>query len=112
MQQEIYYHATLKSNIQAIYERGIDPRFTTGKERKAWYVTQDGLLWAIGHTALRHNVPLSEISIIPVHVSPGLLANTRWENIYACNHTLLPTNHPRSAANWFKDLHPAEREAV
>ena len=48
------YHATLKSNLTSITEKGIDPSFSKGAEQVIWLHTAGRREWAILHTTQRH----------------------------------------------------------
>jgi hypothetical protein len=98
------YHVTLKTNIESIYDNGLQPHLATGKEAKTWLVSEEKLLWAIAHCANRHNVLISNLAIIPVHAIPAKISNTQWQGIYTSTVLLHATNHPTNAAHMIDKL--------
>ena len=61
----LLYHVTLEENVRSIMIEGIRPDLARGKAQASWYVSKAGILWAIAHTSLRHNVPVSELVVMP-----------------------------------------------
>lgn len=77
----ILYHATLKSNLSSIRKHGLNPDFSTGKEKVIWYHTKSRTHWAIAHVQKRQKVNLSEVVIISVKIPRSKLTR-RWRGLW------------------------------
>jgi hypothetical protein len=61
----ILYHATLKSNLDSITAKGIDPSYSRGETEKViWLHTPSRRERSILHVMQRHNATRSEIVIV------------------------------------------------
>lgn len=76
------YHATLKSNLDSINEKGIDPSFSKGAEKVIYLHTASRTEWAILHMLKRHRCSIDEIIIIEVNVPRGKLRR-RWRGLWS-----------------------------
>ena len=76
------YHATLKSNLDGIIEKDIDPSFSKGAEQVIWLHTAGRREWAILHTTQRHQCEVSEVMIIAVEV-PRSKLRRRWRGLWS-----------------------------
>ena len=81
------YHATLKSNVESITEKGIDPSFSKGAEKVIWLHTAGRREWAILHATQRHKCEVSEVVIITVNV-PRSKLRRRWRGLWTTAETL------------------------
>ena len=68
----ILYHITPEYNVESIMRDGVRPDLSRGKLSASWYVTKHGIVWALAHTSLRHDLPVSNLvvmtSMLPVLV--------------------------------------------
>ena len=62
------YHTTLKSNLESITEKGIDPSFARDAEKVIYLHTRSRTEWAILHIGKRYNATLEDIIVIVVNV--------------------------------------------
>ena len=76
------YHATLKSNLDGIIEKGIDPSFSKGAEQVIWLHTAGRREWAMIITTQRHQCEVSEVMIIAVEV-PRSKLRRRWRGLWS-----------------------------
>ena len=81
------YHATLKSNLTSITEKGIDPSFSKGAEKVIWLHTAGKREWAILHTTQRHQCEVAEVMILTVNV-PRSKIRRRWRGLWTTAETL------------------------
>ena len=81
------YHATLKSNLDGIIEKGIDPSFSKGAEQVIWLHTAGRREWAILHTTQRHPCEVDAVMIIAVNV-PRSKLRRRWRGLWSTPETL------------------------
>ena len=87
----ILYHATLKSNLDSINAKGIDPEFSQGKESVIWLHTAGRREWAILHTQKRHNCALDDIIVITVKIPRGWIRRRRT-GLWTSNQIITPFN--------------------
>ena len=80
------YHATLKSNLDGIIEKGIDPSFSKGAEQVIWLHTAGRREWAILHTTQRHQCEVDAVMIIAVNV-PRSKLRRRWRGLWSTPET-------------------------
>ena len=80
------YHATLKSNLDGIIEKGIDPSFSKGAEQVIWLHTAGRREWAILHTTQRHPCEVDAVMIIAVNV-PRSKLRRRWRGLWSTTET-------------------------
>ena len=83
------YHATPKANLDSIHQHGINPAFSTGKEKVIWYHTKSRRHWAILHTAKRHNCTLDDIAVITVEIPRSKLTRRR-RGLWTTTETITP----------------------
>ena len=76
------YHATLKRNLDSIKAKGLDPAFSTGKEKVIWLHTASRTHWAIAHVQKRHKVNLSDVVILTVNI-PRSRLKRRWRGLWS-----------------------------
>ena len=76
------YHATLKSNLDGIIEKGIDPSFSKGAEQVIWLHTAGRKEWAMIITTQRHQCEVSEVMTIAVEV-PRSKLRRRWHGLWS-----------------------------
>jgi hypothetical protein len=76
------YHVTPTENLESIRRSQIDPNKATGKQKCSWFVSQDMLLWAIAHTANRHDCKVAELSVLSVVGVRKMFTATPWPGIY------------------------------
>lgn len=101
VQQGILYHVTIGSNVDSIWDNGIDPAYSKGKFDASWYVTKDNILWAILHVADRHDCKLDDIFVCAVLVDWKSMRRTNAPGRYYTKRTFQPeTVNP---ARWFVD---------
>ena len=88
------YHATLKSNLESIHEKGINPSFSRGAVKVIWLHTRSKTEWAKLHAAKRYSVPVAEIVIIAVEIPRSRLTR-RWRGIWTTTETLSEIQYAR-----------------
>ena len=81
------YHATLKSNLDSITEKGINPEFSKGAEKVIWLHTAGRTEWAILHTLKRHRCSIDAVVILTVNV-PRSQLRRRWRGLWTTTETL------------------------
>lgn len=91
------YHITHKSNVESIYDHGIQPKRAIGAEHKVWLVDHRMLVWAIAHCANRHHCLIEDLMVIPVFMPISLSMRTKWIGVYTSNREVHANNHPRYA---------------
>jgi hypothetical protein len=60
----VLYHVTPDVNEMPIMAFGIRPDLCKGKTQSSWYVSKQGIIWAIAHVSLRHNVTPHNIVVM------------------------------------------------
>lgn len=60
----ILYHVTPEYNLDNIMREGVRPDLARGKMSASWYVSKHGIVWAIAHTSLRHDLPVSNLIVM------------------------------------------------
>ena len=88
------YHATLKSNLESIHEKGINPSFCRGAVKVIWLHTRSRNEWARLHTAKRYLVPIAEIVIFAVEIPRSRLTR-RWRGIWTTTETISEIQYAR-----------------
>ena len=88
------YHATLKSNLVSINEKGINPSFSKGKEACIWLHIRSRNEWAKRHTAKRYAVPIADIVIFAVEI-PRSRLQRRWRGIWTTTETISEIQYAR-----------------
>ena len=88
------YHATLKSNLVSINEKGINPSFSKGKEACIWLHIRSRNEWAKLHTAKRYAVPIADIVIFAVEIPRSRLTR-RWRGIWTTTETISEIQYAR-----------------
>ena len=81
------YHATLKSNLDGIIEKGIDPSFSKGAEQVIWLHTRSKTEWEILHTTQRYQCEVDEVIIITVNI-PRSRLQRRWRGLWTTTETI------------------------
>lgn len=62
----VLYHVSPADNMLGIMTVGVDPDKSKGRMTASWYVNKRGIVWALAHTSLRHNVSVSELVVFTV----------------------------------------------
>ncbi len=58
------YHITSEENVNAIMMQGVRPDLSRGKMSAAWYVNKRGIVWAIAHVSLRHDLSVANLVVM------------------------------------------------
>jgi len=86
MQKSIYtkvvWHVTPEWNGQSILEQGVDPEKSRGPFNRSWYVTKQGILWAVGHVSLRYDIPVSQVVVCTVSAQSDKFVRFPTPNVY------------------------------
>lgn len=79
------YHVCPQDAAMKIIESGhIDPKFSTGRNRICWYVSQRMIAWAIAHVAKRYEVPISQLAVFTVKPDYATMKRASKRGIYYC----------------------------
>lgn len=62
------WHITPIMNVDSILWSGIDPRYSTGKHEKSWYVRWWGIAWALAHISMKKHIPIWQLVCFRVKV--------------------------------------------
>lgn len=62
----ILYHITSEENMIGIMSQGIRPDLSRGKLSASWYVSKRGIIWALAHTSLRHDISVVRLIVMTV----------------------------------------------
>lgn len=81
------YHTTLKTNLDSIRDKGLDPAFSQGAEKVVWLHTKSRSEWAILHVLKRHKCTIDDIIVIEVNVSRSKLRR-RWRGLWTTSETI------------------------
>ena len=84
------WHISSKDNIQSIFDKGIDPLYSCGKQHISWYVKWYGLLWAIAHISLQKRVPIWQLAVFKVNAPACRFVHFN-RNVYTSKWILHPS---------------------
>ena len=76
------YHATPKSNVLSIMERGLDPTQAQGKRQETYLHSPSRRQWAIEHTMQKNKIPRDDVALFEVEVDRKNLVR-RWRGIWS-----------------------------
>lgn len=62
------WHISPMMNVESILWSGIDPRHSTGKFERCWYVRWHGLVWALAHISMKKHIPIWQLVCFRVKV--------------------------------------------
>jgi len=78
----VLYHVSPAHNEFNIMRVGINPALSRGKMNAAWYVNSKGVIWALAHTSLRHNVPVSALAVFTVMLPRNAVKRTAIPHMF------------------------------
>lgn len=86
----VLYHVTPEHNIDAIMREGVRPDLARGKTQAAWYVNKHGIVWAIAHTSLRHDLPVSNLVVLTTMLPMLVTKRTGIRNAFCTKSRFTP----------------------
>lgn len=75
------YHWTPRINVRSIMREGLDPVYSTGRQRRVWLAGYRRAQWACSHAAARHRVSPDEMVLLRVDVTRLKLTRTCWSDV-------------------------------
>jgi len=78
----ILYHVTPAENTFAILKAGVDPAFSVGKLKAAWYVSRHNIEWALLHCSARHIVPVNDLAVCATLVQWDDMKRTNRKGVF------------------------------
>lgn len=94
------FHVTTYERASKILDSlGINPDFSEGKRRTAWYVTRKQVPWAIVHVIHRHSVELDKVVVLAVKAEYIECQKTSRQGVY-CTKEIYYPHTMDSAAIW------------
>jgi hypothetical protein len=76
------YHVTHADNLASILEKGgIDPKFSKGKLRRAYYVEKAYVEWAMSHTCVKHHWAIENLVILRIKARAPDFSRMNWPGL-------------------------------
>lgn len=72
------YHVTPAINIDGIMQHGINPAYSTGKRRVAWFHTQSRQAWALLHISRHQRHDVNKMLLLTVEIPRSYLTRRRF----------------------------------
>jgi hypothetical protein len=86
----VLYHVTPEYNVESIMRDGVRPELARGKMSASWYVTKHGIVWALAHTSLRHDIPVSNLVVMTTMLPMSAMKKTGIRNAYCTKFPFTP----------------------
>jgi hypothetical protein len=82
------YHVTTSAALQSVLNRGVDPRYSKGKQLLSWWVDEKRMLYGLAHASARHEMPVGLLIIVSAYVDADEIRPTRWAGVYTAAATI------------------------
>lgn len=86
----VYYHVTLKGNVDNIERHGLLPSYSMRRSKNTWLVDSRMITWAMHHIQERHNVGRDELAVFMVQLEASNIRRGGVVGTYVCYDKIPP----------------------
>jgi len=98
------WHISPMMNVDSILWSGIDPRYSTGKLERCWYVKWWGIAWALAHISMKKRIPIWQLACFRVRVPQESVTHFN-RNVFTTKHVVKTSFYmsaERALSQWEK----------